>query len=136
LDPDHHLFPNTTQEREAEAEAVGARTFSLERLLSIFTCLLASSRAQGAAYANSTGTTELFAQVNALVHHRLLTRVQARGGAKGAGPPPELTAAKFKCNVGYELVLETARELEVKLDMYLDAGRSGRGVAVGGKGGK
>lgn len=46
-------------------EKEGARSFSLERLLSIFTCLLASSRVQGAAYANSTGTTELFAQVRA-----------------------------------------------------------------------
>lgn len=116
------------------------RSFSLERLLAIFTCLLASSRAQGAAYANSTGTTELFAQINALVHHRLLTRVQGRGGggagAKGAGPPPELTAAKFKCNVGYELVLETARELEIQVDMYLQAGRTHGGSGGGGGAGK
>lgn len=121
------------QEREADAESRGARSFSLERLLAIFTCLLASSRAQGAAYANSTGTTELFAQVNALVHHRLLTRVQAKGGgAKGVGPPPELSAAKFKCNVGYELVLETAQELEVQVDMYLEAGRTHSGQGGGG----
>lgn len=55
-------------------------------------------------------------------------------GAKRGGPPPELTAAKFKCNVGYDLVLETARGLEIELNMYLDAGRVHAG-SVGGGGG-
>ena len=92
--PHPHQPTPIHQEREAQEEAAGARTFSLERLLSIFTCLLASSRAQGAAYANSTGTTELFAQVNALVHHRLLTRVQARSGGGARGPAARARAPR------------------------------------------
>ena len=101
--------------REAEAEKEGARTFSLERLLSIFTCLVALTRASGAAYANNTGTTELFAQVNTLVHHRFLIRVK--------GGPGELGAIKYKCNVDEDLVRVVAKDLELTLSQYLEGGR-------------
>jgi len=91
------------------------RAFSLERLLSIFTCLIALSRTTGAAYANNTGTTELFAQINTLVKHRLLLRV--RGGAG------ELGGFKFKCNVDEALVKEVAADLEVALGQYFEGAR-------------
>jgi hypothetical protein len=103
--------------QEAEGEKEGARAFSLERLLSIFTCLVALTRASGAAYANNTGTTELFAQVNTLVRHRLLLRV--RGGSG------ELGGMKFKCNVDEGLVRVVATELEVALGQYLERGARG-----------
>ncbi|GAB5029736.1 cell division cycle 5-like protein [Nannochloropsis oceanica] len=103
--------------QEAETEKDGARTFSLERLLSIFTCLVALTRASGASYANNTGTTELFAQINTLVRHRLLLRV--RGGSG------ELGGMKFKCNVDEGLVRVVATDLEVALGHYLERGARG-----------
>jgi ABC-type nickel/cobalt efflux system permease component RcnA len=56
------------QEEEACGEEV--RAFALERLLSIFSALVAYSRAGGAAYANRTGTVELLTQVGAGRHLR------------------------------------------------------------------
>ena len=102
---------------EAETEKDGARAFSLERLLSIFTCLVALTRASGASYANNTGTTELFAQINTLVRHRLLLRVR---GGRG-----DLGGMKFKCNVDEEFVRVVATDLEVALGQYLERGARG-----------
>jgi hypothetical protein len=88
----------------------GPRTFSLERLLTLFHGLLGSLEGEAATLPAAVSYGDLYAQVRGLEALSLLTRVSS---------PLELTHVRFVCTVGRATVFSVADTLQLDLRKFL-----------------